>query len=102
MTGGASFNDYSNSFSQVTGTKTVIPPAALAKEDIGLRRASAGAEKEQRTEKQIHQVGDIMRMVNGFVFLTCLCGLKLKVPPNYKANKIKCPRCRKTIDLPTK
>jgi len=31
MTGGASFKDYSDSFSNVTKTKTVIPPAALTK-----------------------------------------------------------------------
>ena len=99
MTGGASFKDYSDSFSNVTKTKTVIPPAALTKEDIALRQASAQAKKKERLEKQFRQVGDIMRKVNGFIFLTCVCGLKLKIPPNFKANKVKCPRCRKTLPL---
>jgi heat shock protein HtpX len=99
MTGGASFKDYSDSFSNVTKTKTVIPPAALTKEDIALRQASAQAKKKERLEKQFRQVGDIMRKVNGFIFLTCVCGLKLKIPPNFKANKVRCPRCRKTLPL---
>ncbi len=99
MTGGASFKDYSDSFSNVTKTKTVIPPAALTKEDIALRQASAQAKKKERFEKQFRQVGDIMRKVNGFIFLTCVCGLKLKIPPNFKANKVRCPRCRKTLPL---
>jgi heat shock protein HtpX len=99
MTGGASFKDYSDSFSNVTKTKTVIPPAALTKEDIALRQASAQAKKKERLEKQFRQVGDIMRRVNGFIFLTCVCGLKLKIPPNFKANKVKCPRCHKTLPL---
>ena len=100
MTHGASFKDYSDSFSKVTKAGTVVPPAALTKEDVQLRQASAEAKKKQRLEKQMHQIGDIMRMVNGFIFLTCVCGLKLKVPPNYKADKIKCPRCKRTLDLP--
>ena len=102
MTHGASFNDYSRSFSDITHGKAVIPPSALTKEDIALRQASAEAGKEERRQKQVRQVGDIMRMVNSFVFLTCLCGLKLKVPPNFKGNKVKCPRCKRVLDLPSK
>ena len=99
MTHGASFRDYSDSFSNVTHTKTVVPPSALTREDIALRQAGAEAKKKERLEKQMHQVGDIMRRVNKFVFLTCLCGLKLKVPPNFKGNKVRCPRCKRTLDL---
>jgi len=102
MTHGASFKDYSDSFSNITHTKTVIPPTALTKEDIALRQAAAKARKEERLEKQLHQVGDIMRKVNGFIFLTCICGIKLKVPPNYKANRVVCPRCKRKLDLPSK
>jgi len=102
MTHGASFNDYSRSFSDITHTKTVIPPTALTKEDIALRQAGAEAKKKERLKTQMRQVGDIMRRVNQFVFLTCLCGLKLKIPPNFKANKVKCPRCKRVLDLPKK
>jgi len=101
MTHGASFKNYSDSYSNVTHAKTIIPPTALTKEDIALRQAGAEAKKKQRLEKQLHQVGDIMRKVNGFIFLTCLCGLKLKVPPNYKSNRVICPRCKRTLDLPS-
>jgi len=100
MSGGASFKDYSEAFSKVTHAKTVVPAAALTKkEDIALRQASAEAKKKQRAEKQMRQVGDIMRKVNGFLFLTCLCGLKLKVPPNYKSNRVLCPRCKRKLDI---
>lgn len=102
MRHGASIKDYSDSFSKVTHTKTPVPPAALTKEAIALRQASDEARKKQRVEKQMHQVGDIIRQINEFVFLTCLCGIKLKVPPNYKGNKVRCPRCKRTLDLPKK
>ncbi len=73
-----------------------MPASALkTAESVELRKASAEAKRKQSKKKQQRQVGDIMRMVNGFAFLSCACGLKMKVPPNFKANKIKCPRCAK-------
>jgi len=102
MTHGASFKDYSDSFSAITKTRTVVPPAALTKEDIAVREVQAKGKKEQRLETQMRQVGDIMRRVNNFVFLTCLCGLKLKIPPNYKPNKVKCPKCNNVLTVPKK
>ena len=98
LTHGVSFKDYSDSYSSTTGHKTVVPQAAMSKEAIALRQAGEQA-GEQRLEKQLHQVGDIMRKVNGFAFLTCICGIKLKIPPNYKHKKVKCPRCKNIIAL---
>jgi len=102
LTHGASFRDYSNAYSEVTHGKPIIPPSALTKEEIGLRKPEAEAGKEQRLQTQMRQVGDIMRRVNQFVFLTCACGLKLKIPPNYKGNNVDCPRCHKSHDIPGK
>ena len=102
MSQGASFKNYSDAFTNVTHKKTVVPVAALTKEDIALREADVKAKKEQRTETQMRQVGDIMRKVNQFIFLTCACGLKLKIPPNFKSKKVDCPRCGKKLALPSK
>jgi len=42
------------------------------------------------------QVGDLMRNVSAFAFVTCGdCGLKMKIPPEYKGSQIKCLRCKK-------
>jgi heat shock protein HtpX len=92
MSQGASLKDYSDAFVNVTKSRTVMPVSALTKEDIALRQASAEAKNEQK-EKQLRQVGDIMRKVNGFIFLTCACGMTLKIPPNYSAATVECPRC---------
>ena len=99
MTHGASLKDYSDSFSSVTKTKTVVPIAALTKEETAVRQASEEAKKQERRETQMRQVNDIMRRVNQFIFLTCLCGLKLKIPPNYKGKTVDCPRCKRTLDI---
>ncbi len=93
---GASFKDYSEAYVSVTKGRTIIPASALTKEDLALRQASEEAKNEERRAKQMREVGDIMRKVNGFIFLSCLCGLILKVPPNYKAESVECPRCHRT------
>jgi heat shock protein HtpX len=99
MSQGASFKQYSDAFAKVTNKKTIVPPAALTKEEVALREASDKARRQEKQERQMRQVGDIMRKVNGFVFLACACGLKLKVPPNFKARSVKCPRCSRTLDV---
>jgi len=102
MTHGASFKDYSDSFAKVTHGAAVIPGSGLTKEDVALRQATEEAAGKQKKEKQMRQVGDIMRRVNQFVFLSCVCGLKLKIPPNFKSSKVACPRCKKVLDLPAR
>jgi len=103
MTQGASFKEYSKAYTEITHAASVVPIAAVSKkEDIALRQAGAEAKKRDRRESQMRQVGDIMRKVNQFVFLSCVCGLKMKIPPNFKGNKVKCPRCRKILDVASK
>jgi len=103
MTHGASFKDYSDAFTKVTHGKTVVPVAALGKkEDVALRQAGPEEIKDDRVGKQMRQVGDIMRRVNQFIFLTCACGLKLKIPPNFRGDSVKCPRCHRSLDIPHK
>jgi heat shock protein HtpX len=95
---GASFADYSRAYEGVTHRRTIVPASALTKEDVALRQSSTEA-KSERLQKQLHQVGDIMRKVNGFLFLPCACGVTLKIPPDYKAKTIECPRCRRTHNI---
>ncbi|HEX43046.1 MAG TPA: peptidase M28 [Phycisphaerales bacterium] len=102
MMHGASFKDYSDAYTAVTKKPTVVPAMALSKEDIALREAGAKAKQQQRRQEQVRQVGDIMRQVGGFAFLTCACGLKMKVPPDYKSPQVRCPRCKRTHDIPKK
>lgn len=103
MTHGASFKDYSDAFMNVTHKKTIVPVAALSKkEDVALRQAGPEETAKDHRDKQMRQVGDIMRRVNQFIFLSCVCGLKLKIPPNFKGENINCPRCHKNLTIPRK
>jgi heat shock protein HtpX len=96
MGNGASYADYAQAFSQVTHKKLGVQ---APQEQVPLRAAQS---PEARTDsKPAHrQVGDIMRRVNGFAFLTCECGLGMKIPPTFKANTVTCPRCKRELSVP--
>ena len=101
MSQGASYKDYAQAFATVSHSKNPVPIAAITKEQVAIRQAQTEVTKQERTQKQTRQIGDIMRRVNGFLFLTCACGLTIKVPPDFKANAVECPRCRRTLPLQT-
>ncbi|MFH1616292.1 MAG: M48 family metallopeptidase [Planctomycetota bacterium] len=93
MTHGASFNNYSQAFTAVTGSRRAIPVSALKDtETVEIRKGQA-PEAASGKKQQARQVGDIMRRVNQFAFLTCSCGLMMKIPPNFKTSQVRCPRC---------
>ena len=99
MAQGVSYRDYAQAFAAVTHAKNPVPAAALTKEEITIRAPQAEATSQEKIHQQVHQIGDIMRKVNGFLFLACACGLKIKVPPNFRADSLKCPRCGRTLPL---
>lgn len=95
MAHGAAFKDYNAAYEQVTHRGGVIPPAAIkSDEPVGLRTAAASAPVGSPKQTQ-RQIGDIMRKVNGFLFIDCPCGVRLKVPPTLAGRTLHCPRCNR-------
>lgn len=99
MSQGASYKDYAQAFATVARSRNPVPVAIITKEQVPLRQGQTGTVGQEKTPRPARQIGDIMRKVNGFRFLTCACGLKIKVPPDFKANAVECPRCRRTLPL---
>jgi heat shock protein HtpX len=93
MGNGASYADYAQAFGQITHKGLGVKAAS---ENVPLRTAQqAPAPADPRPQQR--QMGDIMRKVNGFAFLTCACGLGIKIPPNFKSVNVTCPRCKRTL-----
>ena len=96
MSHGAGFKDYNSAYEQVTHRGGVIPKSAIMPDEaVGLRGTPPPPKAESGKHSQ-RQVGDIMRKVNGFTFIPCSCGLQLKLPPDYTARTVQCPRCKRT------
>lgn len=103
ISGGANYAQYQSAFSKVTGASAgLIPKSSLEKDrekvDIRKEEKRDDAGRDRKTNRRT--LGDLMMTVNRFAFITCACGLKLKVPPDYKKRWITCPKCGRRHDLP--
>ncbi|MHC1578996.1 MAG: M48 family metallopeptidase [Dehalococcoidia bacterium] len=94
---GVSFKDYDQVYRQVHGGKGVIPAASLAAETVPIATARTEAEAGEPNEIQrARETSDVMWRLSNYKTITCDCGAKLRVPPNFKEPQIKCPHCGRT------
>jgi heat shock protein HtpX len=95
MAQGANYINYQQAFEKVKGRhETLIPKSALSESStIGIKE-SAGLPLTGMNKKKVQrEAGDIMMKVNNYKFITCTCGLKLKIPPELRGQSVACPRC---------
>jgi heat shock protein HtpX len=103
MAGNASYAEYQRA-SQSVGVETNVPASALAAgPGAAIREASPEAKAEQKKAEKTakwRQATDALRSANNFAFLACACGLRLKLPPNFKKNNVTCPKCHRELAIP--
>jgi heat shock protein HtpX len=95
---GASFNNYDQAYLQVhRGGKGVIPTASLAAETVPITTVKLEGEAGGLNEIQrARETSDVMWRLSNYKTITCDCGAKLRVPPNFKESIIRCPHCGRT------
>lgn len=97
MSSGAGFKDYVKSYWAVTHTRRALIPAADMQlgETVAIREASPPCAGGEGSPGYARKAGDIIRAMNGFVFITCACGMKMKIPPEFTRGEVRCPRCNR-------
>jgi heat shock protein HtpX len=98
MAGGASLADYNQAYRGIhKGGKPVFSAATLTSTGaVGIRAAvpeAAPAEREPSKAERTREVSDLMWRMNKYDTITCACGTKLKIPPDFKRSNVKCPHC---------
>jgi heat shock protein HtpX len=97
---GASFTDYDQAYRQVHGRKGVIPAASLAAAAVPIKTVKLEGEAGELSEVQrARETSDVMWRLNNYNTITCQCGAKLRVPPNFKQSEITCPHCGRTHQI---
>lgn len=101
---GASFIDYQNAFDKIKRKSSPIIPASVlsTKEKVEIRKPEEETTAQESTKQQKRTLGNLMMTVNNYSFLTCVCGMKIKVPSGFGTNKpqIICPRCGHKNEVP--
>jgi heat shock protein HtpX len=95
MTQGVNYANYQNAFNTVKGRSSgLIPQSGLTDSAKISLRDSELSQTSFETDKQVNrEVGDLMMKLNDFFFINCTCGIKIKVPPDFKSDSISCPKC---------
>ncbi|MBI5092194.1 MAG: M48 family metallopeptidase [Candidatus Hydrogenedentes bacterium] len=101
MGGNATFAEYQRA-AQSVGESGALPVAALVGDKtVPIRGAHPDAVAAQDVRQQTRQVGDMLRAANHFTFVTCSCGVRMKIPPNFTQSQVQCPRCHATLAVPS-
>ncbi|MBE0538323.1 MAG: M48 family metallopeptidase [Ignavibacterium sp.] len=101
MSQGVNYANYQNAFNSVKGKSSIlVPQSGLTDASVIPFRSSLADENAvENTIRVKRDVGDLMMKLNDFKFINCTCGLKLKVPPDFKDNSITCPKCGRIHNL---
>jgi heat shock protein HtpX len=101
MAMGAGYNDYQKAYSEITGIKThIIPKSGLSDNKPWPIKAPDGKYGIGEKAPSKRDLNDLLKALNQFVFLTCTCGLKIKIPSEFDQKSIACPRCGTSVIIP--
>lgn len=98
--GGASFGEYDSAYRQVHGGRGVIPAGAMAAAAVPIttRKLEGGAGEPDEVQRA-RETSDVMWKKSDYQTVTCDCGTKVRVPPNFREPRIQCPHCGKPHQL---
>lgn len=103
LTGGVSYAQYQQAM-QKTGARNAahIPQSGLQQPALAIRGPHPETQEEGSRDaaQRMREAGDLLRKVNQFVFLQCVCGMKVKLPPDFKKESVDCPRCQRHLQVP--
>jgi len=104
MAGQYSLDYYDRAFSSVhKGGGNVIPASTLAGAaalaPAAAAKAAAPAEGIPALTERRRETTDALWKLNDYRPVTCECGMKFKIPPDYAAESFQCPRCGRTNKL---
>jgi heat shock protein HtpX len=74
--------------------------AARTGERLRSRSADADQGPLEDPASRAHAALDLIDAMAGYTSVLCLCGLRVKTPPESNAAHIGCPRCGRVLDVP--
>jgi heat shock protein HtpX len=101
MGGQAGFAAYEAAYRQAIGAKRgCIGAHTLEDADAIAARSPTPEAKKQDAVARAREVSDLVDRMAEYLFLACSCGVRIKIPPDFKRDKINCPRCGREHAIP--
>ncbi len=102
MQNGVHYLSYQSAFQFIKNSREKILPsgAALDAVPIALKKPPVGWYEPKNIKEVNRTTGDLMMTLNNFSFINCNCGVKIKIPPEYKQSEFRCPKCGTKHSIP--
>ncbi len=98
MAKGSSLAAYEQAFRAEHNAGLIGSGDLKSSQEKGIRQPTAPAEHNH--QQSLRQAKDILHKTAGYAIISCACGLNLKIPPDFGQNKVRCPRCGTTHEIP--
>lgn len=98
MAGAAGYQAYEAAYAGTTG-KHLMAKETLGGADAPAARGPSAA-PEAPDQAKAREAVDILHRMQGLIFLTCACGMKMKVPKGYRKKSVRCPACGSGMAIP--
>ena len=103
MGGRAGYVDYEAALRKMEGRETrlaALTAAAKSDESIAARQPSFEPETRRTAVGRAREVGDLLDRLALLIFVPCVCGMRIKLPPDYGRDSVLCPRCSRQLIVP--
>jgi len=102
MGGNAGWIDYDKAFRKVTGGEAsgLDQKTLSAEKSIAAREATAEQDARKGAAARGREVADLIDRMVSFIIIGCPCGVRIKVPPEFKRPSVKCTRCGRDHKIP--
>jgi hypothetical protein len=95
---GAGLADYEAAFHQIRcGQSSLIGPSTL---QASPHLESRAGSEESEAGFALRDVRSLVHRLDGYLPVTCACGLTTKVPSGYGQDQVHCLRCGKMLSVP--
>ncbi len=103
MQNGVHYQSYQSAYQFIKNSREKILPATAALDavPVAMKKPSVGWFTKQDEKKVKRTSGDLIMQLNDFSFINCQCGVKIKIPPEFKYSEIICPKCKTAHLVPT-
>lgn len=98
--GGAGLRDYNAAYKKARGEDVIGSSSLRSSEELKMRGISPAPQAGKvDVKQQTRAATDILHKLNQFLFVPCACGVRIKIPPSFSKDSLKCPRCGKLHNL---
>ena len=99
--GGVSLGAYQRAWQEEIGTKRQLVPADAMKKVRPVPIRESECDMATPPRERARAAGDLVRRLHDYLFLGCICGMRIKLPPTFPRDHVACPRCGRTCTVPT-